>query len=82
MTLWYNFSMIRIPQFCLKHAAFMIGVSSRTVRRWTHNGTMSGYRVGGRQSWYYDLKEINDKRELYALPPLSVDDAVNMYNEY
>jgi len=74
--------MVKIPQFCLKHAAYMIGVSDRTVRRWTHDGTMQGYRIGGRRSWYYDLNEINSKRELQALPPLSADDAINMYNTY
>lgn len=74
--------MVKVPQFCLKHAAHMIGVSDRTVRRWTHSGTMSGYRVGGRSAWYYDLNEINLKRVLYALPPLSVDEAIDIHNRY
>ena len=74
--------MVKVPQFCLKHAAYMIGVSDRTVRRWTHSGIMSGYRVGGRKAWYYDLNEINLKRELYALPSLTVDEAVEIYNRY
>ena len=74
--------MVKVPQFCLKHAAYMIGVSDRTVRRWTHSGTMSGYRVGGRKAWYYALDEINLKRELYALPELSAEDAIDIYHRY
>ena len=74
--------MIKVPQFCLKHAAYMIGVSDRTVRRWTHNGTMIGYRVGRRQAWYYDLNEINAMRVIHALPPLSSEEAIDLFNRY
>ena len=70
------------PQFSLKHAAYMIGVSNRTVRRWAHSGRMNGFRVGGRRSWYFSLDQINKMRELYALPSLEIDEAIVLFESY
>jgi excisionase family DNA binding protein len=73
---------ITIPQYSLKHAAHMIGVSDKTVRRWMHSGKIGSYRIGGRRSLYTDLDEINKMRELYALPILTVDESVVIYKNY
>ncbi len=73
---------ITIPQYSLKHAAHMIGVSDKTVRRWMRSGKMGCYRVGGRRSLYTDLNEINKMRELYALPELTVDESVVIFKNY
>ena len=73
---------VYIPQYSLKHAAHMIHVSDRTVRRWIKSGRINGYRVGLRESWYIPLPEINRMRELHALPSLTVDESVELFNQY
>ncbi len=73
---------VKRPQYSLKHAAYMVGVSNKTVRRWFHSKTMIGYRVGGRRAFYTDLSEINRMRELYALPALTVAESVVLFNMY
>lgn len=82
--LWYTcaVNIVHVPQYSLKHAAHMIGVSDKTIRRWLKSGKMIGYQVGGRKSWYTDLEEINKMRELYALPKLSVEDSIEIFNNY
>ena len=70
------------PQFSLKHAAYMIGVSNKTVRRWVHSGRMNGFRVGGRRAWYFSLEDINRMRELYVLPSLEIDEAIVLFESY
>ena len=75
-------NVIKIPQYSLKHAAYLIGVSDRTVRRWIYNGKAVGYRVGGRQSWYLDLREINRLREEHAYPALSPEESLKAMELY
>ena len=70
------------PQFSLRHAAYMIGVCNKTVRRWIKAGKISGWQYGGRQAWYLDLEEINKMRDVYALPALTPDEAAKMHSEY
>ena len=73
---------ITVPQYSLKHAAHMIGVSDKTVRRWMHSGKMGSYRIGGRRALYTDLNQINQMRKLYALPDLTVDESVVVFKNY
>ena len=73
---------IYIPQYSLKHAAHMIHVSPKTIRRWTQSGKMQGYQVGDRGAWYYSLDSINKRRELYALPSLTVEQSKELFNSY
>ena len=73
---------IGIPQYSLKHAAHMIEVSPRTIRRWIKSEKMFGYRVGWRKSWYVPLPEINRMRELYAMPKLTKEESEKLYMSY
>lgn len=78
----YAMNVIERPQFCLKHAAHMVGVSDKTVRRWIKAGKVNGWQVGGRRAWYLDLEQINEMRNAYGLPQLSNEQAVEIHKQY
>lgn len=71
-----------VPQFSRKHAAYLIGVSNRTVRRWIDDNKIFAYKVGNREAWYIPLPEINKMRKKHAHRELTAREALEIMERY
>ena len=60
----------------------MVGVSDKTVRRWMKAGKIDAWKVGGRQAWDADIAEVNKMRDVYGLPPLTTEQAIELHEQY
>jgi len=48
--------------YSLRHAAELLGVKTRTMRAWVHNGKIEAVKYPGSERWYVTEDEINRVR--------------------
>lgn len=48
--------------YSLRHAAELLGVKTRTMRAWVHNGKIEAVKYPGSERWYVTEDEIERVR--------------------
>ena len=71
-----------VPQFSRRHAAFLIKVNPRTIKRWIDDEKIFAYKLGNRGTWYIPLPEINRMREIHGIPALTPTEAIKEASLY